>query len=318
MAVHLVTEEGAVAKLPSRILPAVIKATGRDRPLSSASKAREHVEDLRIRPRTFGPPRRLRPDVIISASRRDGWPIYTLTPKGVAAQGVFVYVHGGGWVNEIVSEHWRLAAQLAAEASLRVIVPIYPLVPFATAAEIVPAVVDLVAEQFGDAECVSLGGDSSGGQIALSAAVLLRDSHGAALSATVLISPVLDLSLSNPAIDDVESRDPWLARRGIRVWAELWRGELSLSDPLVSPLAADLSGLGPVTLFSGTRDLLNPDARLLVERLVTDGVHIDYREGRGLLHVFPLTPTPEGRAARAVIADTLRRAHRQCSPATTD
>jgi acetyl esterase/lipase len=251
--------------------------------------------------------------VSISAERRGGWPIYTLTPKGTTSDGVFVYVHGGGWVNEIVSEHWRLAAQIAAEARLRVIVPIYPLVPFGTAAEVVPGVVDLVAEQFGDAGAVSLGGDSSGGQIALSAATLLRDGHGRALVATVLIAPILDLSLSNPAIDAVEPRDPWLARPGIRVWADQWRGGLPLSDPRVSPLAADLAGLGPITMFSGTRDILNPDARLLVEKASAAGIDVDYHEGPGLLHVFPLTPTPEGRAARAVIVDTLRQAHR-CVP----
>jgi acetyl esterase/lipase len=298
-----------VAKVPSRILPAVIKATGRDRPLSSAAKAREHVEELRIRPRPFGPPRRLRSDVSIGAERRGGWPIYTLTPKGTPSDGVFVYVHGGGWVNEIVSEHWRFAAQIAAEARLRVIVPIYPLVPFGTAVEVVPEVADLVAEQFGDAGAVSLGGDSSGGQIALSAATLLRDGHGHTLAATVLIAPILDLSLSNPAIDAVESHDPWLARPGIRVWAGEWRGELPVGDPRVSPLAADLAGLGPMTMFSGTRDILNPDARLLVQKASAAGVDVDYYEGAGLLHVFPLTPTPEGRAARTVVVDSLRRAH---------
>ena len=300
-----------MAKLPSRVLPAVIRVTGRDRPLSSARKAREHMEELRIRPRPFGPPRRLRPDVSISAERRGGWPIYTLTPEGTSPDGVFVYLHGGGWVNEIVSEHWRFAAQIAAEARLRVIVPIYPLAPFGTAAEVVPTVADLVARQYGDAAAVSLGGDSAGGQIALSAAVLLRDGPGVPLSANVLIAPVLDLSLSNPAIDHVETRDPWLARPGIRVWADEWRGELPLTDPCVSPLAADLTGLGPMTVFSGTRDLLNPDARLLVEKASAAGVDVDYHEGAGLLHVFPLTPTPEGRAARSVIVDTLRGAHRR-------
>jgi acetyl esterase/lipase len=246
--------------------------------------------------------------VIITAERTEGWPVYTLAPAGRRTDGVFVYLHGGGWVNEIAPQHWWLAAQIAAEAEMCVIVPIYPLVPFATAAQVVPRIVDTVVKQSSAFRAVSLGGDSAGGQIALSAALLLRDEHGLALSQTVLIAPVLDLSLANPAIDEVESRDPWLSRAGIRVYVEHWRGKLSLTDPRVSPLSADLAGLGPLTVFSGTRDLLNPDARLLVEKATAAGVDVDYHEGPALVHVFPLTPTPEGRAARTAIVQTLRRA----------
>lgn len=101
-----------------------------------------------------------------------------------------------------------------------------------------------------------------------------------------------------------------MGRDGLRVFVECWRGSLAISDPRVSPLAADLHGLGPLTVFSGTRDILNPDARLLVGRATNAGVDVDYREGAGLPHVYPLTPTPEGRAARVLIIEQLRAAQR--------
>ena len=80
--------------------------------------------------------------------------------------------------NEIASQHWQLVAQIAAEANMRVTVLIYPLVPFATAIEVVPTIVDIVLEHSSTRGAVSLGSDSAGGQIALSAALLLRDEHG--------------------------------------------------------------------------------------------------------------------------------------------
>lgn len=58
-------------------------------------------------------------------------------------------------------------------------------------------------------------------------------------------------------------------------------------------------------VFSGTRDILNPDARLLTEKATAAGVDVDCHERLGLLRVCPLTPTPEGRAARAVIVEQL-------------
>jgi acetyl esterase/lipase len=236
---------------------------------------------------------------------RSGWPIYTLqrnlfdTPLRTV-----VYLHGGAWVNEISSQHWQLAAQIAARARVRVIVPIYPLVPFATAAEVMPTIVELVAEQVTPDHSVCLAGDSAGGQMALSAALALRNDHDFVVSRTVLISPVLDVSLTNPLIDAVQ--DPWLTRVGLLEFAKRWCGDLPMTDPLVSPLGADLTGLGPLTLFSGTRDILNPDARSLAEKARAAGVDIDYHEQPGLVHVYPLTPTREGRAARATIVDCLR------------
>jgi acetyl esterase/lipase len=236
---------------------------------------------------------------------RSGWPIYTLTSKSShTPQRAVVYLHGGAWVNEITSQHWQLAAQIAADAHARVVVPIYPLVPFATAAEVVPAIAELVTEESARSDSVCLAGDSAGGQMALSSALILRDEHRVVLPRTVLISPVLDVSLSNRLIDQVD--DPWLTRVGLLEFAKRWCGELPMTDPLVSPIGADLTGLGPLTVFSGTRDILNPDARALVEKATAAGVDVDYQEQPGLVHVYPLTPTREGRAARALVVERLR------------
>lgn len=262
-----------------------------------------------MHPRPFAPPR-LRPDVAIIATRGTGltagWPLYTLTPTHGEPTGALIYAHGGAWVNEVARQHWQLAAQIAAEAKLTVTVVIYPLVPFGTAGAVIPAFAELVLaarQQYGGR--VFLGGDSAGGQIALSAAQLLRERDGVTLPRTILIAPALDLSFSNPQIEVVQPTDPWLGKPGSQVYIEHWRGELPVTDPLVSPLFGSLAGLGPVTLFSGTRDILNPDARLLVEKARAAGLELDSHEGEGLVHVYPLTPTPEGRAARALIVRQL-------------
>jgi acetyl esterase/lipase len=288
--------------LRSRALPALIHLT-RGRTYRSAQSARDHIEKRASHPQFYGPPPGLRKDVNLQLDRQSVWPIYTLTSRDHTPDRTVVYLHGGAWVNEIASQHWQLATQIVAEARVRVVVPIYPLVPFATAAEVVPTIAELVAERVAPDHSVCLAGDSAGGQMALSAAVLLRDEHRLVLPQTVLISPVLDVSLSNPSIGAVH--DPWLTREGLLEFASRWCGDLPMTDPIVSPLNSDLSGLGPLTVFSGTRDILNPDARLLVEKAAAAGVEVEYHEQAGLVHVYPLTPTPEGRAARAIIAERL-------------
>lgn len=295
--------------IASRLLPLYLRAARVQRRLATRTAAEQHLRSRTLRPRPFGPPRRLRPDVVIGVDHVGAWPVYTITPAAGPIRGGLVYVHGGAWVNEISPQHWQLAAQLSAEAALAVTVPIYPLVPHGTAAAVVAGVVDLVLASRQAHGPTSLAGDSAGGQIALSAALQLRDLHEVVLPQTILIAPGLDLSLRNPRIPAVQPSDPWLAREGTRLFIEHWRADLPLHDPRVSPLSGDLRGLGPLMLFIGTRDILNPDAHLLREKASAAGVPLEFHEGEGLVHVYPLTPTPEGRHARSRIVEQLRTAH---------
>ncbi|GAA2235482.1 alpha/beta hydrolase [Herbiconiux moechotypicola] len=298
-------------EIPEWAVVPLLRALRANRVFVTEEGARRRVRERELRPVSYGPPTRLAGDLEVSVSHRP-WPVYTIAPRaGEAAPdawGAVVYVHGGGWVGEVARQHWRLVAQLAVEARTAVVLPIYPLVPFGTAAEVVAGVVQLVrecGERFGP---TVLAGDSAGGQIALSAAMALRDGtkpEPLVLPRTVLISPALDLTWSNPRIPLVQPSDPWLATPGGRVLAEHWRGDLDLRDPVVSPLAGRLEGLGPLTLFTGTRDVLNPDAHLLARRAAEAGVPLELHEGVGKVHVYPLLPTASGRAARAEIVRSI-------------
>ncbi|MET4053564.1 acetyl esterase/lipase [Frigoribacterium sp. PvP054] len=289
--------------LPRALAPAFLRVTRANRTFVTAAGARRRIRQRSLRPAPYGPPPTLRDDVRVDVAQRGGWPVYSVTRRNGASHGTVVYVHGGGWVGEIVSQHWHLAAQLAAEVGATVVLPIYPLVPFGTAEEARVGVVDLVTTADGP---VALAGDSAGGQIVLSAALSLRDA-GVVVADTVLIAPALDLTWSNPRIPEVQPTDPWLGTPGGRVLAEHWRGSLDLRHPTVSPLFGDLAGLGRVTVFTGTRDVLNPDAHLLRDRAERAGVDLEWHEGEGDVHAYPLLPTRSGREARAALVRTLRR-----------
>lgn len=291
-----------------RLLPPLLRLLQFKRLFASPAATRARIDDLQVRPASFAPPRLLRRDVRVDVRHEGGWPVYEVAPRGGRPTGHVLYAHGGAWYGEITPVHWRVVAGLAAASGASFTVPIYPLAPVGTAGTVVPAVADLLAglvERHGAGQVTAMG-DSAGGQIALSAALLLRDRGVPPLRRTVLISPALDLSLSNPGIDLVEPLDPWLARPGIRAAIELWRAELPIDSPLVSPLAGDLTGLGPLLLFNGTRDITSPDIRLLVTRAREAGVEVDLQEEPDLVHVYPLLPVPEGRRARRVIAAALR------------
>ncbi|WP_100498607.1 alpha/beta hydrolase fold domain-containing protein [Geodermatophilus chilensis] len=291
-----------------RLLPPLFRLLGFRREFASPEAMLRGVQHRLVRPVPYGPPRGLRSvEIEVDVRHETGWPVYRVLPRRHTAPRAAVYVHGGAWVNQIHPLHWRLIAGLAARSGAAITVPIYPLAPVGTAATVVPPIADVIGalvDRYGAGQVAAFG-DSAGGQIALSAALLLRDRGVPPLHRTVLVSPALDLTLANPEIDLVEPQDPWLARPGTRAAIELWRGDLPLKDPLVSPLFGDLAGLGPLTVFSGTLDITSPDTRLLVSRARAAGVQVDHHEEAGLIHVHPLLPVPEGRRARRVMASVL-------------
>lgn len=296
--------------VPDGLVPLFLRLSRANATFITADGARQRVRERALRPASFGPPGRLRSDVRVDVRRDGSWPVYTVTPTHSTSVGSVVYLHGGGWVNEIALQHWQLAAQIAAESSTVVTVPIYPLVPFGTAEDVARNVIAIAKANRAAYGSVCLAGDSAGGQIALSVALALRD-DGVTLPAIVLISPALDLTWSNPRIPEVQPTDPWLGVPGGKVLSELWRGERDLTDPVVSPLFGDFAGLGSLTVFTGTRDVLNPDANLLVAKARAAGVDIDFTELPGQLHVYPLLPTAAGASARRAIVAVLAAAVRR-------
>lgn len=182
-----------------------------------------------MRPGAYGPPTNIRSDVTITVSHDVGCPVYTVEPRGGAADKQVIYAHGGGWVHEIRPQHWALIARIAAEAEASVTVPIYPLLPHGSARQVNDLWVALCENLHQNRPNIQLAGDSAGGQITLSAAQTLRD-RGCAGIRTVLISPAADLTFSNPRSAQLQPRDPWLALEGIRELARMWASEATLVE----------------------------------------------------------------------------------------
>lgn len=298
-----------MASFLSRIAPFVLTLRGSKREFSSAERTLARIERLQRSPSSYLPPRM--PAVKVVAGRVGQWPVFTVAPSDLEARTArrAIYLHGGVYCYEIDPLHWRFVARLAAETGATITVPIMPLAPRGTASVVVPAVADLTAalvDEVGAAN-VTILGDSSGGGMALAVAMVLRDRGVAPLGAAVLISPWLDISGTDPRLAEIAPSDPWLAVPGTHAAGALYRAELSESDPLVSPINGRLGGLGLIVAFSGTRDILNADATRLVALAGASGHPLQYHEGKGMIHNYPILPMPEGDAARKLIVAAMLR-----------
>jgi len=230
-----------------------------------------------------------------------------VAPRSGAQATRALFLHGGCYVFEIDRLHWRFVANLVRETGVTVTVPIMPLAPSGRASVVVDraaALVDSLIAEVGASQ-VSLMGDSSGGGMALAVAMELRDRGRDPLKAIVLSAPWLDISGTDPMLAEIAPHDPWLAVPGTHAAGALYRGELPESDRRVSPIHGDLTSLGPITVFTGTRDIVHADALRLLAKAEKEGIPIEFHVGEGMIHNYPILPIPEGAAARAVVAEAI-------------
>jgi len=249
-----------------------------------------------------GPPQDVRRNHEESISNEHGFPVFTLWQAGTVLPGrTVIYLHGGAYVRPADDRHWRFATRLADALGARMVLPVYPLAPEFSVHDSFDELVEIcvrVAEQ--SPEGVVLVGDSAGGGYALAVAEALRNRGGAEPDHLVLISPWVDLTGTTPGTREAADRDPWLSLPHLSIYASFWAGTADpqeLADPRVSPGLGDLAGLPPTLMLCGTRDLLQPGCDALFERADEADWPMEYVVAPGLIHVYPLLPIPEARAA---------------------
>ena len=95
----------------------------------------------------------------------------------------------------------------------------------------------------------------------------------------------MDIATDNPEIALYEPFDPILKQSGIHEVAKFWAGE-DLKQPLVSPLFGDLSGLGRISVYIGTHDILYPDNRCYMKNFLKKESNIDILNAKKMNHVY--------------------------------
>ncbi|HEX2844596.1 MAG TPA: alpha/beta hydrolase, partial [Candidatus Limnocylindria bacterium] len=196
-------------------------------------------------------------------------------------------------------------------AHARVLTPDFRLAPehpFPAAVKDVLTVYGWLLDQGVGEPNIIVGGDSSGGGLALSMLLALREAGAAMPRAAVLLSPWTDLTTSGASHERHRKLDPTVTRAALKVAAAWYAGGRDLAEPMLSPLFADLTGLPPLLVHVGGDEILLDDGRLLAERARAAGVGAQYRVFDGMWHVhhFAAPEVPEALAAMNDIAAFIR------------
>ena len=224
------------------------------------------------------------------------------------AQTVF-YFHGGAYINQPNAQQTTMAARTAKETGAEVVLMVYPKEPVSNCEDAYAVCIAYYQNYIKANDCgkIVFMGDSAGGGLALGLAQVLRDMKLTCPSELVLISPWVDVTMSHEEMPLYVKDDPMLGIDGLRRMGEVWADGLPMTDPRVSPIYGDLSGLGRVTLTAGTWEVLFPDEMLLYEKFKDAGTDCDLIVGQRMIHCYPICPIPEAKEAQKIIWEAITR-----------
>lgn len=211
----------------------------------------EVVEDREIR----GPDGHIPVRVFLPANRR----------------GVYLHLHGGGWVlgSHTSQDRWlRTIADAAGVAIVSVGYRLAPEHPYPAGLNDCVAAARWLAANASELcpqpERLAIGGESAGANLAAATLLRLRDDLGAhPFAGAALTFGVYDAALDLPSMVAWGERELVLSMPIMQAFVDLYRGPVN--DPYVSPLRADLRGMPPACFVVGDLDPLLSDTEKMLE-----------------------------------------------------
>ena len=206
---------------------------------------------------------------------------------------VLLYIHGGGWTLFSIDTHDRLMREYAARAGVAVVGVDYSLSPEAKFPVALGEVTDAIGwlRQHGrelgvDPARLAVGGDSAGANLAVSACLKLRNAG----------SPLPDALLLNYGAFAPEPCGSYTRFDGPAYFLEIdemdafWSNYVNdpseLTNPLVVPMRADLTGLPPAFLAIAECDILADCNHAFAARLAAAGVVVEPKTYARATHSF--------------------------------
>ncbi len=225
-----------------------------------------------------------RPDV----ERVPGIPAYRLTTAASRPDRTILFFHAGGFTSGSTAGSLDLCARLADAACAEVVSVDYRLAP----AHPFPAAVGdclfayryLLGEGYSPARVVPAG-ISAGGTLVLST-LLAGESLGLPMPAAgVLLSPAVDMLFLGESVV-LNRQTDWLTPEYLAAMREDYLVGGDPTDPLASPLYADLAGLPPLMVQAGGGEVLIDGIRAFVSTARLQGVPVAFDCAEGMFHCW--------------------------------
>ena len=221
-------------------------------------------------------------------------PVRVYKPAGAGADlPVVVYFHGGGWVIADLDVYDATPRAMAKTLNAIVVSVEYRKGPehrfpafYEDANNAWKWVQENARAWGGDPMNIAVAGESAGGNLALNVAIAARDGGWTQPKAILAVYPIAD---SNPQLP---SKLENTASLPLRTPTLGWFGQYALRSPAdqtdarYNLVAANLRGVGPVTIVNAQIDPLRSDGESLMTALRAAGVPVERRVWDGAVHEF--------------------------------
>jgi epsilon-lactone hydrolase len=228
-------------------------------------------------------------DLTVTAATLGAVPTAEITVDGVEPRHVVLYFHGGVYVLEDAFQVADLASQVGRRTGAKVISVDYRLAPehpYPAAVDDALAAYEALLQGGTAPSDIIFAGESAGGGLAVATLVNARD-HGLPLPAAAFVmSPYADLTLAGATMDTKRESDPLLSRELLQPRITDYTAGQDAALGLISPIFADLSGLPPLIIQSGTHEVLLDDAIRLARRAALADVQVTLDITPQVPHVF--------------------------------
>jgi monoterpene epsilon-lactone hydrolase len=228
-------------------------------------------------------------DVLMTPGELGGVPVIFVDIEGTSPRGTIFHLHGGGFALGSARGSVGLASNIARKTGMRAVSIDYRLAPenpYPAAVQDAAAAYRALLDQVEDSRSVIVSGESAGGNLAIE--FLLAGMHDALPmpAAVVLLSPMTDLTASGDSFTTKADVDPNISAEAIRTRVGDYLSGTATTDPGVSPIFADLSGLPPLLIQAGSHEVLLDDATQLAVKAAADDVAVILDITPGVPHVF--------------------------------
>jgi acetyl esterase len=214
-------------------------------------------------------------------------------PDDAERPPLLVYAHGGGFMQGSLPSWDAMLRELVRQSGAAALSVDYKLSPehrFPKAFEEMVAVTRLAAREGAglgiDRTRLAVGGDSAGGNLALAAALALRDEGLSALRFMLLIYGVYSADSESPSWQRF-GKGAGLSQTQMRwIWETYLENPAQQSDWRAAPILGNLKGLPTAHLIVGSLDPLLDDSHRLAAALKAAGVPHTLNVYDGINHGF--------------------------------
>jgi len=206
--------------------------------------------------------------------------------------GVYLHIHGGGWMLGAAGHQDQRLVGIADRLGVVTVSVEYRLAPedpFPAGPDDCEAAALWVAEhslgEFGS-NLLLIGGESAGAHLAALTLLRMRDRHGFTdWAGANLTYGQFDMS-GTPSARNWGDENLVISTPIMEWFANAFLGDLDRTDPSISPMFADLSGMPPALFTVGTLDPLLDDSLFMSQRWAAAGNEAELAIYPGGVHAF--------------------------------